>query len=180
MKYEYLKGSEKDFEGAPEWARIVIKSETDNVGFVVELDYMCKYQGVSSCAFNVSNPGLWKILAERQPITEPSWDGVGLPPVGCEVEFKAEDGSWGAGTVLFVGEKRIFWRCHEDSMEYNCEIYPPEFRQIHSEADKKRDKAISEIASILEYRKGCSEVPLSGWIYTAIATGKIPGVKLED
>lgn len=27
MKYEYLKGSEKDFEGAPEWAMVAVKCD---------------------------------------------------------------------------------------------------------------------------------------------------------
>lgn len=177
MKYEYLKGSEKDFEGAPEWAELIYMG---NVRCFVGRDGKWMNDGsahaFSDFAIHIGNLGL-KRIAERQPITEPSWDGVGLPPVGCEVEFKAEDGGWGAGTVLFVGEKRIFWRCHEDNMEYNCEISPPEFRQIHSEADKKRDEAINAMRECLGHASGLIEVSN---IYTAIAAGKIPGVKLED
>lgn len=84
MKYEYLKGSEKDFEGAPEWAHQVIKSTSMyGYAFVDEFDYMCKYQSKehSYDVGNISNPALWKVIAKRQPITEPSWDGAGLPPV---------------------------------------------------------------------------------------------------
>lgn len=71
--------------------------------------------------------------------SKPEWDGEGLPPVGCECEFKADDGSWGVGAVLCVGKSRIFWLCHEDGDEYTSDINPKEFRPIRSEEDKKRD-----------------------------------------
>lgn len=185
MKYEYLKGSEKDFEGAPEWA--AIKTKIDAGEFWLEkrdLGYRCKIVG-SSVSFEISSiPQVDKVIAERRPITEPSWDGVGLPTVGYECEFNAEDGSWGSGTVLFVGEKRIFWRCHEDNMEYNCEISPPEFRPIRSEADKKRHKAASSIQELFDsYGDDAGNEELSRFgerLIEKIAAGKIPGVKLED
>ena len=184
MKYEYLKGSEKDFEGAPEWATLYTSCAGEDYFFA-------EFHGVGARVFDVEKKSEFKIdyafdgsgvdvIAERRPIIEPSWDGVGLPPVGCEVEFKASDGSWGAGTVLFVGEKRIFWRCHEDNMEYNCEISPPEFRPIRSEADKNRDAFVNylhcdESLGMHRLFKSTAEA-----LYNLIAAGKIPGVKLED
>lgn len=56
----------------------------------------------------------------------------------------AIDGSWGVGEILHVGKHRIFWRCKEDGMEYNCEIYPPEFRPIRSPEDVEMKKERSE------------------------------------
>ena len=63
---------------------------------------------------------------------KPEWNGEGLPPVGCECEFKANDGGWGIGTVICVGKSRIFWLCHEDGDEYTSEVNPQEFRPIRS------------------------------------------------
>lgn len=101
--------------------------------------------------------------------SKPEWDGVGLPPVGCECEFKANDDGWGIGTVLCVGKNRIFWLCHEDGDEYTSEVNPQEFRPIRSEADKKKEKVVDEIMSWMHYA-GRAEVEL---IYDAIKSGKI-------
>lgn len=105
------------------------------------------------------------------------WDGYGLPPVGVECEFKANDGSWGIGTVLCVGKNRIFWLCHEDGDEYTSEVSPREFRPIRSEADRKKEALLSKIASAIT-----GEVPDTGMataamyaerVYEAIKSGKI-------
>ncbi|WP_313327682.1 hypothetical protein [Enterobacter oligotrophicus] len=105
------------------------------------------------------------------------WDGEGLPPVGVECEFKANDGSWGIGTVLCVGKNRIFWLCHEDGDEYTSEVSPREFRPIRSEAGKKKEALLSQIASAI-----IGDVPDTGIataamyaerIYDAIKSGKI-------
>lgn len=171
MKYEYLKGSDKDFEGATdECTKIIVAFGTKYLVIGDE----------TSCGLPVAPSDFINYMtAERQPITEPSWIGVGLPPVGCECEFKAEDGSWGAGTVLFVGKMRVFWLCHEDGMEYNAEIEPREFRPIRSEADKKRDAVIEFITGAIDSH-GFDPLNSAKFIYDAIAAGKIPGVKLGD
>jgi len=121
------------------------------------------------------------------------WNGEGLPPVGCECEFQAEDGSWGVGTVLYVGRMRVFWLCHEDGFEYNADIEPREFRPIRSEADKKKEEVLSQIANAIIGAQIANaiigDVPDTGMataamyaerIYGAIKSGKFTGVKLED
>lgn len=101
MKYEIIKGSEKDFEGAPEWARLVVEHceftyntwfyESDKVGGKWK---RCK--GQLRGVVERDGIGNWlNVIAERRPITEPvvdqqlttGWDGEGLPPVGVECEF---------------------------------------------------------------------------------------------
>lgn len=109
--------------------------------------------------------------------SKPEWDGEGFPPVGCECEFKDNDGGWGIGTVLCVGKNRIFWLCHEDGDEYTSEVNPQEFRPISSEADKKKEAVLSQIANAI-----IGDVPDTGMataamyaerIYDAIKSGKI-------
>lgn len=152
MKYKYLKGSEKDFDGAPEWAMVAIK-----------------------CSGHV--------IAERQPILEPSWDGVGLPPAGCECEYVFNDSSWGVVKVIgYDGDRVVF----KPSGATYYAIAPSNkniFLPIRSEADKKRDAVTSSILSALV--DILADVPwsneeMSKQMYDAIAAGKIPGVKLED
>lgn len=107
---------------------------------------------------------------------EPVWNGEGLPPVGCDCEFEADDGSWGIGTVLCVGKNRIFWLCHEDGDEYTSEVNPREFRPLSTKAERKREEARKAIYAAMNIIDG----DIADAIYDAIAAGKIPGVKLED
>lgn len=196
MKYEYLKGSEKDFEGAPEWAHQVIKSTSMyGYAFVDEFDYMCKYQSKEHPydVGNISNPALWKVIAERRPITEPSWGGVGLPPVGSECEFtlgpydpdEFDDLLPELGTLVNVVSHKVTGDGHNVAVIYWDEdgggraacLVGSCLKPISSEADKKRDAAVESLMRIV-----CSPSQASATvnkIYDAIAAGKIPGVKLE-
>lgn len=103
------------------------------------------------------------------------WDGIGVPPVGTECEFHAQSGEWGSGTVLFVGEHRIFWRCHEDNMEYNCEIDPPEFRPLC----ENRETAIEKMLDVYFKAPPVTACPneedriAMSHVYDAIASGMI-------
>lgn len=110
------------------------------------------------------------------------WDGYGLPPVGVECEFKANDGSWGIGTVLCVGKNRIFWLCHEDGDEYTSEVSPREFRPIRSEADKKKEDVEKSIADAL-FRDGdfayVEALRLSTFVYGAISRNEIPHIRID-
>ncbi|QIH62325.1 hypothetical protein CRX67_03775 [Enterobacteriaceae bacterium A-F18] len=102
------------------------------------------------------------------------WDGVGLPPVGCECEV-AQPGQiiWDTFKVIAVESGTVFGFFNNGvsgaALTEDCWS----FRPIRSEADKKRDEAIEAIASYaLPYKCGAD-------IYDAIAAGKIPGVRIE-
>lgn len=183
MKYEYLKGSEKDFEGAPNWAHQVIKSTSIyGYAFVDEFDYMCKYQARENpCDIgNIINPSVWKVIAERRPITEPSWDGVGLPPVGVECEASIDGGeSWDSWyTMAEDSGVVIFGYLDGNHVAYGKRDMPI-FRPLRSEADKNRDAVIEFITGAIDSH-GVDPINSAKFIYDAIAAGKIPGVKLED
>src|SRR5688572_13003268 len=117
MKYEIIKGSEKDFEGAPEWAMVRDKSNVAEY-FSSGLDKGCKFVEVGDSSGEVNEfmgkyPNT-KIIAERRPITEPvvnqqlttEW----LPEVGERIEYACikfdenrpaiEFGKWYGGTVI--------------------------------------------------------------------------------
>lgn len=184
MKYEYLKGSEKDFEGAPDSCMQAIRSNADgSIGFCFELDYMCAYHDKLSPVDGdiIMNPAMFKVIAERRPITEPSWDGVGLPPVGCECEASI---NWGESWDLWYTMAEdsgvvIFGYLDGNHVAYGKRDMPI-FRPLRSEADKKRDAVIEFITGAIDSH-GVDPLNSAKFIYDAIAAAdKIPGVKLED
>ncbi|QHJ82282.1 MAG: hypothetical protein [Bacteriophage sp.] len=75
MKYEIIKGSEKDFEGAPDWAKVKTKS--------CSYEFFLEHCGIGAKYINTKYPEMVKIasttapdsdeliIAERRPITEP-------------------------------------------------------------------------------------------------------------
>ncbi len=76
MKYEYLKGSEKDFEGAPEWATLLTKTG-GQMFFVEKHEARARVLNVDTGEEDKIDkspmPGLFdniKIIAERRPITD--------------------------------------------------------------------------------------------------------------
>lgn len=113
------------------------------------------------------------LAASQQPV----WGGEGLPPVGCECElFDCEN--WNPVIIKFMGDKYAVTERTDLGYEvvYCLADRPERFRPIRSEADRKREEAADEIASLIG-RGTFSQDAES--IYDAIAAGKIPGVRLE-
>ena len=201
MKYEIIKGSEKDFEGAPAWARIKTKSYC--------YEFFLEHAGIGAKYVNTSFSSLVKvstttapdsdedIIAERRPITEPvvsqqlttEWDGEGLPPVGALCEYHAN----------YIGSHAQYEECeiiaHFDGEGERLAAYvytqfdgtrlvgqgtAKSFRPIRSPEDVARDAAINEML-IIEGEMQDSYQPheLIAAIYEEIAAGKIPGIKLD-
>jgi len=112
------------------------------------------------------------------------WNGEGLPTVGCECEALFDSGSsqWCRAKIIGHDDGRVVGRWIEGPKAYEILDYSSPhgaFRPIRSEADKKRDEAIQSMASVIDYRNGCSANPLAGWLYDAIAAGKIPHIQLK-
>lgn len=106
----------------------------------------------------------------------PAWNGEGLPPVGCECE--AYDGdAWYPSVVVGHYDGFAFAWCYDHRITFTVnEIDSHCFRPIRSEAERKRDATVDEIASLIG-RGTFSQDAES--IYDAIAAGKIPGIRLE-
>ena len=119
-----------------------------------------------------------EVIAERQPITEPSWDGSGLPPVGCECEMQDAVGEFIPVDIIANHDGFAFgWNYDRHAVYFSDKRC--EFRPIRSEADKKRDDALLAMNIAVNEGDAGVEGGLEA-IYEAIAAGKIPGVKLED
>lgn len=115
-----------------------------------------------------------------QDVDMPEWNGVGLPPAGCECEVKRAI-DWVKCKILFISDAHVVLMADEECCWNTCAC---QFRPLRTEAEKLRDEAglalyhainwnsEGEIASpsrMEDYKKA----------YDAIAAGKIPGVKLE-
>ncbi|HIC4880484.1 TPA: hypothetical protein ACW5FR_001695 [Salmonella enterica] len=114
-------------------------------------------------------------------LQKPAWNGEGLPPVGCEVEYISNGVSWGKVKVIgFDGEKIVI----RPSGEIYYAITPSNkdvFIPLRTEADKKRDAALDAIyGAIASAKREHNRSDEADEVYKAIAAGKIPGVKLDD
>lgn len=117
-------------------------------------------------------------LAEHQ---KPAWNGVGVPPVGCECEYISNGTSWGKVKVIGLDGEKIVIR---PSGEIYYAITPSNkdvFIPFRTESERKHEAVLESICAVLEMvaqdYKRSDEAKL---IYEAIAAGKIPGVKLDD
>lgn len=119
----------------------------------------------------------------------PTWNGEGVPPAGCECEYSLNGGStwWKCKIDYIVGTQGVVMLCDTfEGVQYvHFSSYGDslKFKPIRTEADKKRDAAAKEMARYAntdEHRKFNAGLRNCLSIYDAIAAGKIPGVKLED
>ena len=117
-----------------------------------------------------------------------AWTGGGLPPVGCECQYrkhkKSEQSEWFNGVVKYASEFTVVIQpvCYPGETVGHPANF--EFRPARSEADRKRHEAAQALCDAgggfgkVDEKSGYG----SSWfdVYDAIAAGKIPGVKLED
>lgn len=123
---------------------------------------------------------------------KPTWNGEGLPPVGAKVEFFINPrlgyrNAWipDAGTEMEVVAHKTTTDGNDVAVCYwdkggagrSCCFVPESLKPLRTEAEKKRDEVINEIASMIGRGTFYEDAER---IYDAIAAGKIPGVKLED
>ena len=119
------------------------------------------------------------------------WDGVGMPPVGCECEWHDTNVGWLPVTIKYISEQIVVMasptnlfgvqELTEIAKDIICD--KPQFRPLSTEAERKRDEAAKAMARHANDDKNRGfDAGLRNClsIYDAIAAGKIPGVKLED
>ena len=135
MKCEYLKGNEGDFIGLSDAIKVIYQLPTRSVS----------YSALSSSELPIPHSDY--IIAERRPITEPVWDGEGLPPVGVECEglFPRHPGNsfeWQDCLVLYVFEHECAVKSKGTSTLHYCD----QFRPIRSPEDVARDDFIKKLS----------------------------------
>ena len=202
MKYEITWGSDKDFEGAPDWATMKChctigdpsEIKNENVAFSDGIVRGSRWVD----AFGDGEEGVihreeqWHIIAERRPITEPvvnqqlttEFDSDGLPIVGTECEAKyrnAANSEWVAFRCVGVDCGVAFGWAGKEAVTLAKGSY--EFRPIRSPEDVARDEATKAMNEVWREHAGKEHngklFSIYEIIYEGIAAGEIPGVKLE-
>lgn len=128
----------------------------------------------------------------------PEWSGEGLPPVGCEVEYitgilgkpDADDNKPENGQIVRVVAHAKYEDTDNDVVVatwlngnggMRASVFSHRCLQpIRSEADKKRDEAVTAMLSVFGSNAAIGTTAALRAIYGAIAVGKVRGVKLED
>lgn len=126
--------------------------------------------------------------------TAAEWNGEGLPLVGCECEWQDKNTKqWNPVKVVYASEwvtviREINKGKGDDLVEIAIENYGDDsrlkFRPIRSEEYRKREEAAQALCDAGGGNGKVDEKTGYGscWfdVYDAIASGKIPGIKLED
>lgn len=117
------------------------------------------------------------LAASKQQV----WSGEGLPPVGAVIEYSCiffnpnrpaiEKGQWYKGTVIAYYDDCV-WTSDNGIRPLDN----TQFRPIRTEAERKRDQAITQMMELSAVLVEAT----AGLLYDAIAAGKIPGIKLSD
>ncbi|QDB70185.1 hypothetical protein KGB41_gp28 [Salmonella virus KFS-SE2] len=134
-----------------------------------------------SCDHRESIVTYWQYKAALAASQKPTWNGEGVPPVGCECEISFSGKSLGQCEVLFVGDSLIVWKQKSSQQEGSGYHRHMNIRPLRTEAERKHEAVLESICAVLtmvaqDYKRE-DEAKL---IYEAIAAGKIPGVKLDD
>lgn len=154
MKFEMVSGDESLFDGAPEWALFVYSYDGERYWEehknptlggkyqCVDLNDVCIYD------FFIHAEHEQTIIAERRPITEPEWNGEGLPPVGVECEFQAALGDWVAIRITAHGEDSMLMKqVGKDNEQY-----------ISKDRKFRPMRSADEIAHIISRSKECDKI----------------------
>lgn len=121
-------------------------------------------------------------------LQNPEWDGVGLPPVGCECEYKdTGTGKWVSVEIKYSSSQNVVFsgriRFTESAVEISKDVVidKPQFRPIRSESEKKRDEAISAMKKLWseQCRSGRDHREFDEFTYDCIAAGKIPHIRID-
>lgn len=181
-QYKYIKGSAEDFVGAPSWAAFRVRNsfgeafvsaEDDKYGYVTG-GYDRYSEG---CFINFGWRHGVEILAQREPI--PEWNGDGLPPVGveCETMLKVHGSPWVKFKCLAVDGIAAFGFTGKGHIVAQENTH--NFRPIRTEAERKREEAVSAIFTHSSIRERDGGRDAAELVYDAIAAGKIPGINLD-
>ncbi len=120
---------------------------------------------------------------------KPAWNGEGLPPVGCECEWRDSNVGWLPVKIKYISEQIVViesptnlcgvQKLTEIAKDIICD--KPQFRPLRTEADKKRERICDAIyGALTRAERQHNRSDEAEAVYDAIAAGKIPGVKLED
>lgn len=111
-----------------------------------------------------------------QGVDVPEWNGEGLPPAGCECEARYRNANkWVFFRCVGVDSGVAFGWLGKEAATLGRGSY--EFRPLRTEAERAREAACHEIASMIGRGTFFEDAER---IYDAFISGKIPCMKLES
>ena len=111
-----------------------------------------------------------------------SWNGEGLPQVGCECECHVDECVIHCIVVGYDFDgKAVVMRNVPARKYFSIHANSGRIKLLRTEAERKRDAALDAIyGAIASAKREHNRSDEADEVYKAIAAGKIPGVKLDD
>lgn len=167
-QYKYIKGSEKDFEGAPEWATCVCQG-ANCIVFYENTDYSGRWKNEQSSSVGYNGVGGFPIIAQREPIEV--WNGEGLPPVGAVFEYGTHRS---IAKCIAISHLHVFaskGNPDDEESEYEEFMIPvgSEFRPVQTFEEKQLEN-FKNVFNAIQDKHGRATVN----VYDAIRLGKLP------
>lgn len=94
----------------------------------------------------IEEPG---IVPRPEPRSQ-EWDGEGLPPVGCECEFKSAMSRWQTVIVKYASEHGSVVELGSGVEDFVSCTFQPEFRPLRAKEQIDRDELIDEAWSAIK------------------------------
>lgn len=144
-QWKYIKGSEKDFEGAPEWA--TLRTFTGGCAFFAEGHmpgsrvYDIARKGDYFIIKDAIDIGFITTIAQRELIEV--WKGEGLPPVGTVCQWDNGENDWCNVKVMGISDGELWVKPLDGSQSFV--VCDGDFRPVQNE----REKAIKEIIGVI-------------------------------
>lgn len=160
------------------------------ISFPLSDNYRLEANCVSECSADfVTREQYEAALAASKQI---EWNGDGLPPVGCDVEFNLDTYKYSAHGIIPENGRLVNVVAHKVTTDENpvavvywddkgagraAAFIKEAFRPMRSETERKREDTKNAIAELC--RSSASNGHSADLIYDAIAAGKITGLKLD-
>lgn len=117
-----MKASEIDWSKAPEWATGYGFIKTTDVDVWVSDDcYTYVGEQQSGRVFSIKHGEGWSLDEIRVVSSRPSvWNGTGLPPAGCEIEYHSPSRGWQPGEYIGQFNGQMVIGCRETGVIGYC------------------------------------------------------------
>lgn len=120
-----------------------------------------------------------------------AWDGKGLPPVGCDVEFTLDTDKYRVSGVIPENGQAVNVVAHKVTTDGNsvavvywddrgagraAAFIKEAFRPTRTEAERKREETIADLQNALGHAHGLFDLVL---LYKALTSGSIRHITLK-
>lgn len=151
-----------------------------------DFDWACTGRSIDIIAYRLHDQGINHRANDdrlEQDLNEcigqdfaPEWDGEGLPPAGVECEFKCSTGEWVTVEITAIARSGVCFVERGKNGE-NYVSFSGEFRPLRTEAEKLRESAINDIATLIGRGTFFQDAER---IYDAISSGEIKVYSKEN